>query len=111
MILENPSLGRLHLAVSDGAPVGFSTIYFTFASTRACKIALLNDLFVAPPRRRSGIGRALIDHALDFARQERIDFVRWSTSASNADAQRLYAGYAAPTSWQLYSVDVSKPRP
>jgi GNAT superfamily N-acetyltransferase len=108
MILENPALGRIHLALADDAPVGFSTIYFTFASTRACKVALLNDLFVVPQHRRSGIGRALLEHALSFAREEGIGFVRWSTSASNTDAQRLYAAYGAPSSWQTYSVDLSK---
>jgi GNAT superfamily N-acetyltransferase len=106
-ILENPALGHIHLALLEGMPVGFSTIYYTFASTRSCKIALLNDLFVVPEQRRSGIGRALLEHALDHARGQGIRIVRWSTSASNVDAQRLYAGYGEPTSWKLYSVDVS----
>jgi GNAT superfamily N-acetyltransferase len=107
-IAGNASLGHIHLAVVDGAPVGFSTLYYTFTSTRSCKVALLNDLFVLPERRRLGVGRALIDHALGFARAAGIRYVRWSTAASNAEAQKLYAAYGAPTLWKMYSVDVSE---
>jgi GNAT superfamily N-acetyltransferase len=107
-IRENPVLGHIHLALARGEPVGFSTIYYTYASTRACKVALLNDLFVVPEQRRAGIGRALLEHALGFAREQGIRYVRWSTAASNADAQRLYDGYGEPTLWKMYSVDVSQ---
>jgi GNAT superfamily N-acetyltransferase len=107
-ILASPGLGCIHLAIADGVPVGFSTVYYTFASTRACKVALLNDLYVVPAKRRGGIGRALIEQALEQARREGIRFVRWSTAASNVDAQRLYDAYGEPTLWKMYSVDVSK---
>jgi GNAT superfamily N-acetyltransferase len=107
-ILANPNLGRIHLAVTDGVEIGFSTVYYTFASTRSCKIALLNDLYVIPERRRGGIGRALINHALEQALKEGVRYVRWSTAASNVDAQRLYDSYGTPTLWKMYSVDVSQ---
>jgi GNAT superfamily N-acetyltransferase len=107
-IVNNPSLGCIHLALLAGDPVGFSTLYFTFTSTRACKIAVLNDLFVVPQRRRGGVGRALLEHALAYAREQGIRSVRWSTSVSNAGAQKLYADYAVPTQWNMYNVDVSQ---
>lgn len=110
-ILGTPSLGRIHLAFLGGEAVGFSTLYFTFASTRSCQVALLNDLFVKPEHRSAGVGRALLEHALAFTRQERIRFIRWSTQATNLEAQRLYAAYARPTVWNTYSVDLSLPHP
>jgi GNAT superfamily N-acetyltransferase len=106
LIFANPALGRIHLAVTDGQPIGFSTVYYTFTSTRSCKIALLNDLYVTPERRRAGVGRALIEQAIDHARSEGIRYVRWSTAAGNVDAQRLYDAYGTPTLWKTYSVEV-----
>jgi GNAT superfamily N-acetyltransferase len=108
LILDNTALGRIHLAIADDVPIGFSTVYYTFASTRSCRIALLNDLYVVPERRREGVGRALIEHAIEGARKEGIRYVRWSTAAANAEAQRLYDAYGTPTLWKMYSVDVSQ---
>lgn len=107
-IRENPALGHIHVALVEGAPAGFSTLYYTFASTRACKVAILNDLFVLEERRRAGVGRALLEHALGFARERGLRYVRWSTAESNTAAQALYERYAAPTLWKLYNVDVSQ---
>lgn len=107
-IVANPALGRIHVAITDGAPAGFSTVYFTFASTRSCRVALLNDVYVVPERRRGGVGRALIEHALELARMEGVRYVRWSTAAGNVDAQRLYDTYGTPTLWKMYSVDLSQ---
>jgi len=106
LIRESPALGRIHLAVDGGVAIGFSTLYFSFTSTRVCQVAVLNDLFVTPERRGAGVGRALIEHAFALARGEGIRFVRWLTEASNTGAQQLYRHYGEPTSWKLYSVDV-----
>jgi GNAT superfamily N-acetyltransferase len=106
-IRDAPALGRIHLAVDGATAIGFSTVYFTFTSTRVCEVAVLNDLFVTPERRGAGVGRALIEHAFALARSEGIRFVRWLTEASNTSAQQLYRHYGEPTSWKLYSVDVT----
>src|SRR5881392_2245951 len=48
--------------------VGFACLYWTFSSTRAAEVALMNDLFVAEGHRGQGIGHALIDGAVEAAR-------------------------------------------
>jgi len=106
-IRESPALGRIHLAVDGARAIGFSTLYFTFTSTRVSEVAVLNDLFVTPECRGAGVGRALIEHAFAFTRGEGIRYVRWLTEASNTTAQQLYRHYGEPTSWKLYSVDVA----
>ena len=40
--------------------VGFSQLYPSFSSTHTSRIAILNDLFVAAPARRSGVAAALL---------------------------------------------------
>lgn len=107
LIRDTPATGCIHVAEQGAEALGFSTLYFSYASTRACRIAVLNDLYVIPARRGEGIGRALIEHALGVARREGVRYVRWSTEASNLAAQRLYRGYGEPTKWKVYSVDVT----
>lgn len=53
--------------------------------------ALLFGMFVAPSHRGRGIGRALVDATLDYARSSpRLRVVQLTVSDSNASAVRLY---------------------
>lgn len=70
--------------------VGFATIYFTFNSTVAAKVAVLNDLYVLPAYRGQKIGRRLIDHCRSFALAEGALRLQWVTAPDNIAAQKLY---------------------
>ena len=48
------------------------------------------NLAVASTARGSGIGRALIEHALDFFREKKLDYAVIETMASNPVGQSLY---------------------
>src|SRR3954470_15519743 len=52
----------------DGDAVGFATLYWTWSTTRAYRLAVMNDLFVAKAGRGAGVGRALIDGCAERAR-------------------------------------------
>jgi GNAT superfamily N-acetyltransferase len=55
-----------HVAVSGGRVIGMVTlcVFQTLTGTKA----FLDHLVVAPERRRQGVGRALVQHAIDQAR-------------------------------------------
>src|ERR1700693_1041849 len=57
--------GLLLGAWVDGALSWFATLYWFFSSTKATDTVLMNDLFVLENVRGAGIGRALIQSALD----------------------------------------------
>jgi len=46
----------IFLALLDEAAVGFTQLYPSFSSTSMQRLWILNDLFVAPDGRRSGVG-------------------------------------------------------
>jgi GNAT superfamily N-acetyltransferase len=48
------------LLATQGAPVGFAQLYPSFSSVGMSPIWNLNDLFVAPEARRTGVARALL---------------------------------------------------
>ncbi len=92
--LDPSDEGLLLGAWSDGALAGFATLYWFFSSTKAADSVLMNDLFVRDDLRGAGIGRALINSALDEARQRGAAHLEWFTAPDNLVAQRLYDSMA-----------------
>ena len=92
--------------------VGFACLYWTFSSTHAAEIALMNDLFVADGHRGEGIGRALIDAAVEAARVRGMHSLEWLTGIDNRRAQRLYdRTEAARAAWYGYEIGPLQSRP
>ncbi len=63
----------------DGVPVGYATVYLTNDMHNGEKIATEDTLYVLK-QHRSGIGRRLVKHVLDYLRAN--GFVRLSISAT-----------------------------
>lgn len=72
------------------AGVGFAQLYPSFTSVGMKKIWILNDLFVHPDHRRSGVARLLIERAEDFARQDGAVRIKLQTEHGNTQARTLY---------------------
>jgi GNAT superfamily N-acetyltransferase len=97
---------------ADGAAAAFATVYWTWSSTEACPIAVMNDLFVAETARGSGLGRALIDACADLAAQRGITVLEWLTAPDNHRAQRVYdATPAERSAWLAYTWDLPDAAP
>src|SRR5690606_11195480 len=89
--LHDHSRGIQFLAFDDeNQALGFATIYFPLSSLSAGQYCLRNDLFVAPNVRGGGVGRALIEHCLRYAKDHGYSKLHWSTELDNHRAQRLY---------------------
>src|SRR2546421_414957 len=74
----------------DGTPIGFATLYWTFSTTRAGRIGVMEDLFVAPQARGTGVAAALIEACAERCRARGIARLTWQTAPDNHRAQRLY---------------------
>jgi len=110
----DPALARSFLAerlergesavfvAEDGAGVllGFTQLFPSFSSMRARRIYILNDLFVAPAARGSGVGRTLLEAARAFGVAQGAARLTLSTAHDNLAAQALYEG----AGWQRDSV-------
>ena len=71
-------------------PAGFTQLYPLYSSVRAQKNWILNDLYVEAAYRKQGIGRKLIEAAMQFAMGEGATFIQLETMPDNITAQRLY---------------------
>lgn len=67
-------------------------------------VCYLSDLYVEPGLRGGGVGRGLIDHVVEFAKQRGLPGVRWLTQEFNYPARRLYDTYSPKTDFILYNV-------
>jgi GNAT superfamily N-acetyltransferase len=107
-LIDNPSEGVQLIARDiDGTPLGFATIYWTWQTLHAGRVGVLNDLFVVPASRGTGMGRALIERGRQLCREHGAEKLVWETAPDNAVAQRLYDGIGAQKStWLTYELDV-----
>ena len=70
--------------------LGFVQLYPSFSSVNACRIWVLNDLFVIPAARGSGVGRALMESARQHAIQTGAKRLTLETVTENRTAWTLY---------------------
>lgn len=91
-------------AVDETTPCGFTQLYPLFSSLRCRPIWVLSDLFVAPERRGSGVGRRLMEAAHAFAREQGAAAVELETAHTNTTAQALYEslGYERDVEFRHY---------
>jgi ribosomal protein S18 acetylase RimI-like enzyme len=105
-ILESEEHGKLFL-LRDDSYAGFATIYYSFSSILAEKIAILNDLYVETNYRRRGFGKLLMDRCFSYLKTCGINIVRWTTEKNNVIAQQLYDDYSdRKTEWFMYSYKI-----
>jgi GNAT superfamily N-acetyltransferase len=94
-----------------GEAVGFATVFWTWSTTRAARIGVMNDLFVAPHARGAGAGRAgeaLIGACVERCRAHGAVSLMWQTALDNARAQALYDRVGARRSqWLDYDLPVA----
>jgi GNAT superfamily N-acetyltransferase len=74
----------------DGAAVGFATIYWTWSTSDAARIGVMNDLFVAESARGSGLAERLIEACRAECTRRGARRLTWQTAPDNARAQAVY---------------------
>ena len=100
LIAEPDADGMLLVARDgDGVAIGFATVCWKWSSLRAARIAVMEDLFVAPEARGQGAADALIRACADRAREHGAPVITWLTAPDNHRAQAVYdrAGATADT--------------
>ena len=95
---------QLHglVAESEGRLAGFVNYLFHPSSWSLTQVCYLEDLFVDPPMRGGGIGRALIKAVYDAADAADATTVYWMTQEFNAAGRALYDTLARRTSFIRY---------
>ncbi len=109
---ESVILAALLNEEGKSVPVGFTQLYPTFSSGRMSKNWILNDLFVDAGYRKQGIGKQLIEAAMNFARKDGATFLKLETAHDNQTTQSVYEGigfkqYDPHDGFLTYKIDLS----
>jgi GNAT superfamily N-acetyltransferase len=90
--LVDPEIGdyRGLLAVRDGRPIGLAHVIFHRHGWQIAPVTYLQDLYVAPEARGSGVARLLMASVYALADASGAPGVYWLTQQSNETARRLY---------------------
>jgi len=92
----------------DGHATGFATLFWSWSTLSASRIAVMNDLFVEPGARGSGLADALISACASLCRSRGdISELQWQTAKDNYRAQAVYERVGAERSeWLDFSLAV-----
>jgi ribosomal protein S18 acetylase RimI-like enzyme len=82
--------GQTAVLLGGPGPDGLAVVRFRPAIWTEALECYLAELYVAPPRRRQGLGRALLQAAISFARQRGADHMDLGTAESDVAARALY---------------------
>ena len=90
MIVTDPEVGTILVARDGQGIVGMVNLLYTVSTALGARVALLEDMVVAPQRRGAGIGSMLLQQAIEFAQTRGCKRITLLTDADNEAAQRLY---------------------
>ena len=79
----------------DGEPVGFALFFHNFSTFLCRKGLYLEDLFVRPSARGTGMGKLLLQRLAQIAVERGCGRFEWSVLDWNVDAQAFYAKMGA----------------
>ncbi len=111
-LLTDPDREGFQLIARDDErrAVGFATVYWSWSTLAAARTAIMNDLFVHPDARGSGLAEALVEACRARSGRRGAASMSWQTRKDNARAQRVYERIGASRAeWVDYSLDTAPP--
>jgi GNAT superfamily N-acetyltransferase len=91
-LIDDPEHEGVQLLARDsgGLAAGFATLYWTWSTTSAFRIGVMNDLFVAERARGHGVADQLIEACRAECVRRGAHQLTWQTAPDNRRAQAVY---------------------
>jgi GNAT superfamily N-acetyltransferase len=106
-LLEEPEREGLQLLARDsaGRAVGFATIFWSWDTTEGARIGIMNDLYVLPAARGSGLADRLIEACRERCAQRGAARLEWLTAPENLPARAVYERLGSVREpWLVYTL-------
>jgi GNAT superfamily N-acetyltransferase len=108
-LIADPRHEGFQLIARDdaGRAIGFATVFWTWSTSSASRIGVMNDLFVHPDARGNGLADELIAECVRLARERGATSLEWQTARDNLRAQSVYdrVGGKRDDRWLSYSIE------
>jgi GNAT superfamily N-acetyltransferase len=97
-----------HVAEHDGEVVGFALWFLNFSTWTGHHGIYLEDLFVRPSARGTGLGKALLTTLIEIAKQRGYGRVEWSVLDWNTPAMDFYRALGAQPmdDWTVWRISL-----
>lgn len=95
---------------AQGSVIGFLQLYPSFSSLDLAPIFILNDVYVTQHARCVGVGRKLMEAAIEHGRRGQVAYLCLETQHANLRAQGLYQalGFNKDTEFATYTLDIQR---
>ena len=90
------------VAESEEGVIGFTHCLFRPSTWTETDYCYLEDLYVNPNIRGKGIGRALMNKVIEFAKEKKSKRVYWTTQEFNKTARVLYDSFTPVSEFVQY---------
>ena len=103
LISKNNTSQQYFVAYQNNELIGLVHFIYHPHNWKIEDVCYLQDLFVLPALRGTGVGRALIEAVYSDADKNKTSTVYWLTQDSNKQARKLYDNIASVTSFIKYN--------
>jgi GNAT superfamily N-acetyltransferase len=90
-LLTDASLGHVWMIMDQQCVAGYLVLTWGFSIERRGRMALIDELYVAPPHRGRGFGTRALEFAQEYCRAHGGAAVLLEVSRGNARAKHLYS--------------------
>lgn len=94
-LFSTPPAAEALIAEADGAPVGLALFFHNFSTWTGWRGLYLEDLYVTPDARGTGIGKALLKRLAQIAVERGCQRFEWAVLDWNTPAQDFYKAMGA----------------
>jgi GNAT superfamily N-acetyltransferase len=85
--------GEIAVLLADDPPTGFALLRLRPSLWAKAEDAYLEELYVVPEQRRKGIGRGLLNAAIDLAHEAGANHFELTTGETDTEARSLYESH------------------
>ncbi|MCB2427881.1 GNAT family N-acetyltransferase [Methylophaga pinxianii] len=89
-IIEGDGIGDILIAKQSDQIIGMVNLLYTVSTALGSRVAILEDMVIAPQQRGLGVGSLLLNYAIDFAKQKGCKRITLLTDNDNEAAHRFY---------------------
>lgn len=97
-IIDSPALGKLFVLRIGAKVAGMANALITISTAEGGRVLLLEDVIVRSEHRGRGLGRRLVEHVLDWARDQGMSRVTLLADRDNQAALDFYRKLGCETS-------------